>query len=102
MSGRLARTAQADDDLIAIWTAIARDNPDAADRVLDTLDARSRILADNPGLGPRRDDLAAGLRFFTVGSYLILYRVTDDGIEAVRYLHGRRNLPELLRDDGAG
>lgn len=85
------------DDLIAIWITIAQDNPTAADRMLDSLDDSSRRPADNPGLGPRRDDLLLGLRYLPVGSYLILYRETEDGIEAVRDLHGRRNLPEILR-----
>src|SRR5215510_12575391 len=45
---RLQRTAQADEDLIAIWTYIGRNSPRAADRLLDRLNAKSLALARNP------------------------------------------------------
>lgn len=93
---RLRRTAQAEEDLIAIWDYIARDNPRAADRLLDVLDAKSRALARNPHLGMARDDIARGVRHFPVGNYLVLYRVLGDGIEVVRYVHGMRRLQDLI------
>lgn len=99
MSKRLRRTAQAEDDLIEIWTYIARESPAAADRLVDRLDLRSRRLSEQPGLGVARDDLAIGLRMLPVGEYIILYREIDDGIEAVRYLHGRRDLAKLFRKE---
>jgi toxin ParE1/3/4 len=76
---RLLRTAQAEEDLIDIWTYIARDNPAAADRHLDVLDEKSQALAHNPQIGKARDDVAAGVRHFPVGRYLILYRDIGDG-----------------------
>lgn len=97
MKGRLKRTALAENDLLEIWSYIAKDNVAAADRVLDRLDDRSRLLADSPGLGVRRDDLEPGVRSFRVGSYLVLYRETENGIEVVRYLHGRRDIRRVLQ-----
>ena len=67
------RTARADEDLIEIWLHIAADNPPAADRLLDRLSAACNTVAVNPLLGPARPDLAAGLRYFIVSAYLILY-----------------------------
>jgi plasmid stabilization system protein ParE len=32
---KIVRTQRVDEDLIAIWTGIAKDNPAAADRVLE-------------------------------------------------------------------
>jgi toxin ParE1/3/4 len=93
---RLRRTARAEDDLIEIWTYIARDNPAAADRLLDLLEGKSRMLAQNPKLGAARDDIATGVRHFPVGSYLILYRDIGDGVEVVRYVHGMRLLRNLV------
>jgi toxin ParE1/3/4 len=93
---RLQRTAQAETDLIQIWTYIARDNPPAADRLLDLIDAKSLLLARNPMLGMARDDLAKGLRYIPVGRYLILYRIISDGIEVVRVVHGMRRLRNLV------
>jgi toxin ParE1/3/4 len=93
---RLRRTAQAEQDLIEIWTYIARDNPAAADRLLDILDEKSQALAHNPQIGMAREDIAAGVRHFPVGKYLILYRDLGDGVEVVRYVHGMRRLRDLL------
>jgi toxin ParE1/3/4 len=89
---RLRRTARAEQDLIDIWRYIARDSPRAADRLLDTLDAKSMALPRNPLMGMARDDIAEGVRHFPVGNYLILYRTSGDGAEVVRYVHGRRLL----------
>ena len=93
---RLLRTAQAEEDLIDIWAYIARDNPAAADRVLDALDEKSHALARNPQMGMAREDIAAGVRHFPVGNYLILYRDLGDGVEVVRYVHGMRRLADLV------
>jgi hypothetical protein len=41
------------------------------------------------------DDIAAGLRHFPVGRYLILYREIDNRVEIVRYVHGMRRLRGL-------
>jgi len=93
---RLRRTAQAEQDLIDIWAYIARDNPAAADRLLDLLDEKSQALARNPQIGMAHDDVAAGVRHFPVGKYLVLYRDLGDGIEVVRYVHGMRRLRDLF------
>jgi toxin ParE1/3/4 len=93
---RLRRTARAEDDLTEIWAYIARDNPPAADRLLDLLDEKTRMLAQSPKTGAARDDIAVGVRHFPVGNYLILYRDIGDGIEVVRYVHGMRLLRNLV------
>lgn len=93
---RLRRTAQAEQDLIDIWAYIACNNPAAADRLLDLLDEKSQALARNPQMGRLREDVAAGVRHFPVGKYLILYRDLGDGVEVVRYVHGMRRLKDLF------
>lgn len=89
-------TRAAREDLIAIWTHIAEDDPAAADRVLDRLDEAASYLAHNPQMGPARDDIRPGLRYLVSGSYLLLYRIADGGIEIVRAVHGRRDLYGLF------
>ena len=89
---RVFFTRAARDDLIDIWTHIAEDDPSAADRVLDRLDEVASHLADNPQMGPARDDIRPGLRYLVSGSYLLLYRIVGDDIEIVRAVHGRRDL----------
>jgi toxin ParE1/3/4 len=69
---------------------------DAADRLLRRIDAKLELYAQNPGMGRARDNLAAGLRSFPVGRYLIFYQVVPDGIELVRVLHGARNYKRMF------
>ena len=88
------RSSRAEIDLIEIWGHIAEDDPLAADRQLDRIDAACEMLAENPQGGPRRDDLARGLRFYPVGNYLVFYTVGEDGITVVRVLHGARDYPQ--------
>lgn len=42
--------------------------------------------------GAPRDDVAPGIRHLVVGEYLTCYRVTEDAIEIVRVLRGRRKI----------
>ena len=93
---RVFFTRVAREDLIGIWTHIAADDPAAADRVLDCLDEAAAYLAQNPQMGPARDDIRPGLRYMVSGSYLLLYRITDDDTEIVRAVHGRRDLYGLF------
>ena len=71
-------------DLVEIWYFIAQDDPVAADRLLDLLEEKYKLLADNPHMGPARPDIAKELRYHPVGNYLLLYRVISGGIELVR------------------
>ena len=87
------RSSRAEIDLIEIWGYIAKDDPLAADRQLDRIDAACEMLAENPQGGPRREDLARGLRFYPVGNYLIFYTTGEDGITVARVLHGARDYP---------
>ncbi|CAM5434079.1 Toxin ParE3 [Aquamicrobium terrae] len=95
----IVTSASAEEDLIAIWLHIARENPRAADRMLDAIETRWQQLAVHPFSGPARDDVQPGLRHLTMRDYLILYRVGDDAVEIVRVLHGRRNLAAETLDE---
>lgn len=85
-------------DLLEIWPFIARENPVAADRILDRLEAAIHRLGDRPGLGHRRPDLtSAPVRFWSVLGYVIVYRGEAPPIQIVRVLHGARDIERLLR-----
>ena len=94
--GKVRRTPLAEQDLEDIWFFIAQDDPAAADRLLDTLDAKIALLAANPLMGLARPDIAPELRYHPVGNHLLLYRIIRGGIEIVRVVHGARNLLDLL------
>ncbi|MEA2708052.1 MAG: toxin ParE1/3/4 [Phycisphaerales bacterium] len=94
---RVIRTPAAEDDLWEILLYVARDNEDAAFRLIDTIDKNFTLLAEFPSAGPARPELLANIRSFPVGSYLIFYQPIDDGIEVVRVVHGARNLRRLFK-----
>ncbi len=93
---RVVRTSRAEEDLIEVWVHIARDDPRAADRILDELERRTMLLARHPEIGRERPDIAPGVRYMAAGSYLILYRLSEDQVEIVRYVHGRRDLKAMI------
>ena len=91
---RQSRLAAA--DLIDLWVHVARDDVDAADRLLDRIGLVCATLAANPTLGRSREELAPGLRSFPVARYIIFYRPSRGGIELARVLHGARDLDLLF------
>ncbi len=91
---QIIRSAQAERDTVEIWAYIARNNPSAADHLLDTFDEIFTSLSMQPHLGKSVEELAANLRFFPTGNYLIFYRPVTDGVEIVRVLHGARDITE--------
>jgi toxin ParE1/3/4 len=84
-----------------IWLYLARErNPDAADRLVDTLAARFLRLSHHPHIGRDRSaDLQPGLRSFPAEPFVILYSVHDSAVHILRVLHGSRDLPALLDID---
>jgi toxin ParE1/3/4 len=94
--GRIQRTPRADQDLEELWFFIAQDDPATADRWIDTLEEKIRLLADNPLMGPARPDIARELRYHPAGNHLPLYRVIQGGIEIVRVVHGARDLLDVF------
>jgi len=90
------RTAKAEDDLVDIWLYVAQDSTAAADRLLDSIDVKCRLLAANHRLRSARPDIAQDLCYFPTGSYLILYREIDGDVEIVRVIHGARSLPDIF------
>ena len=83
-------------DMEEIWLFIAQDDSGAADRFLRSIVSRFPTLASMPQMGRQREELAARLRSFPVGNYVIFYRPIAGGIEIVRVLHGARDFPPLF------
>ncbi|WP_449220359.1 type II toxin-antitoxin system RelE/ParE family toxin [Tistrella mobilis] len=100
MTYRLVRSRRADRDLIEIWSYIAQENPDAADRTLDLIERHWWRLARYPESGATVGARLPGIRKLTTGSWLTLYRVVGDDVEIVRVMHGRRHIDQtILCDD---
>lgn len=88
---RYRLSALAEQDLDEIWSFVAADaSPTTADRLVDAIVDRFELLAEQPRMGRLRPEFGAGVRSFTVDSYIIYYRHDEDVLIA-RVLHGRRD-----------
>jgi toxin ParE1/3/4 len=91
-----------EDELWTIWQFIARDNEDAATRVIEAAYKTFRVLADNPELGRTRNFQNPGLRGIRswrvsgFGNYLVFYRATESGIQVHHVYHGARDIEALF------
>jgi plasmid stabilization system protein ParE len=96
---RFLLAPEAAQDLNDIWDYIAADNLDAADRYIGKLYDQILALAETPGMGHQREDLAENLPllFWPVGNYLIIYRAREGFIEVVAIAHGKRDIPAFIR-----
>ena len=86
-------------DLVEIWAFIAQDSVNHADRFAGLIDRQLRALARQPYMGRSRPNLAADLRSFPVGRYVIFYVPFAKGVEVVRVLHGARDIESILQGD---
>jgi len=82
-------------DLLDIWDYIADDSLDRADEFLDRIEVKLQVLALNPGLGRRREELLPGLQSFPVGNYIVFYQEIQGGIDVFRVIHGSRDITFL-------
>jgi toxin ParE1/3/4 len=103
LSVDLLWTPQAREDLIEIYTYIGLDNPSAAERIFDVIEAKAGLLVDYPRLGVRRPEIRPSARMLIERPYLILYETHPDSdqgnideVEIVRIVDGRRNLKNLF------
>ncbi len=93
-------TAAPQDDLEAIRSFIAADNPTRAASFVDELLERCESLADAPETFP----LVAryerhGIRRRVHRHYLIFYRITGPVVDVLHILHGARDYDALLFPD---
>ena len=85
--------------LDAVLTDIAKDSPDGATRVLArALDAADSLatLADRGRIVPEVGEKT--LRELFVYRYRLLYRVRDDRVIVVAFLHGARDFEKWRRE----
>jgi len=85
-------SAQAEEDLAAIWGFVAERDDTAADKLIASIVNQMAMLATFPQAGRRREALFPGLRSFAIGRYVIFYRAFAEGVEVVRVLHGSRDV----------
>lgn len=98
MKRRYVLAPQAVRDLAHIWRHLKKEaGGETADRVESGIRSKFAYLADFPGAGHWRHDLTgANVRFFSVYSYLIVYRSETKPLQIVSILHGSRDVAEIL------
>ncbi len=96
---RVRVSRQAETDIHGIWDYIGIEKaaPVAAERLIEGLRGKFKLLAKHPMMGKARDDLREGLRIFSVGSYVVLYYPAEDGIEVAGVIHAARDIEGIFR-----
>lgn len=93
---RVTYAPEAENDLVSIAEYIARDKPEAARRWIARIRETCTMLATQPEAGETRPEYGVrGCRSFCVGSYVIFFRATGNGIEAARIIHASRDIQNL-------
>lgn len=95
---RLSRAAK--EDLAEITEYLRRrGSPRVAGKVLRALREAMRRVAQSPGIGHVRLDLAnESVRFYRVYDYFVIYIHDSKPLWIARVLHGARDLRNLLTD----
>jgi plasmid stabilization system protein ParE len=93
-------TPEAEADALAIWEYVADESSEqAADGVVARLYDECEKLVAMSGIGHSRPDLLDERhRFWSVWSYLIVYRWETRPLEVIAIVHGARDLDAFLRD----
>jgi toxin ParE1/3/4 len=102
MPTKLLWSNQARTDFLDIYARIGLEQPAAAERYFDRIEAKAKLLQSQPRMGSRRPDIRPSLRMLVEAPYLIFYRTlpdTDEGpvdaVEIIRLVDGRRDLKNL-------
>jgi toxin ParE1/3/4 len=91
----LSPRAQA--DLGEIWDhTLGRWGSDQAERYLRQIQAALELLSRNPKLGRSASTIRKGYRKHASGAHVIFYREIATGIDVVRILHRRMDVPRHL------
>ena len=97
---RYVLTAEAQKDLRDIRDYVLREGGFRVARyVVGSIVTALRSLTRTPGLGHRREDLSTRdeLLFWTVFSYVIVYRTDKKTLTVLAILHGNRDVGQILK-----
>lgn len=87
-------------DLNEIWERIANDDIGRADNFCEKLKSAMIMLGENPMIGHLREEIRdPAIRVWSVGNYLIIYRITKRPIEIVRLISGFKDLHQIKIGD---
>ncbi len=94
-------SASAADDLENIFLYWAkRASLEVADRLVDGITERFWLLGEYPDAGRPCEDVAAAVKCFPAGEYLIYYRKTRRGTDILHIFHGAQDQKRAFRKPG--
>jgi toxin ParE1/3/4 len=85
-------------DLNEIADYFAETSIEAGERFFREFNRKCQQLVSFPNSGKSYAQVRADLRGLPLESYIIFYRVLDDGVEILRVVSGRRNFPSLFEE----
>jgi plasmid stabilization system protein ParE len=92
-------SAEAQNDLFEIWTRIADDSVELANRIDREFQDLFTSLARMPGQGhTRRDFTSRPVLFFPRHSFLVAYQPDTEPLRIFAVLRGRRNINQMLKE----
>ena len=93
-------TPQALDDLFSLWSYVAEESPEAANRVEEAVYSSCAFLVQSPHAGRIREDLTVlPVRFWLVQPFRncwIVYDPKPKPLQIIRILHPARNIAAIL------
>jgi plasmid stabilization system protein ParE len=99
VKSRYVLAPQAAHDLVEIWRYIKKQGTlETADRIESAIRDRIVFLSRRSATGHSRRDLTSEpVKFFSVYSYLIVYRPDTKPLQVVAILHGHRDVKKVLK-----
>lgn len=88
----------ASQDLDEISDYFLRRNIEAGEQFVDSFEQKCQNLVKFPKIGRSYAEIEPTLRGVLLDSYVILYRVIEDGVEIVRVVSGYRDLESLFSE----
>jgi toxin ParE1/3/4 len=96
MKYRVSKDAEQDlDGIFRYWAK--RASLKVADRLIDSIADRFWLLSEYPEAGKPSDEIAAGVKCFPAGKYLIYYRLTRRGTDILHIFHSAQDQRRAFR-----
>jgi len=96
MGYRISEDAESDlDEIFLGWAE--RAGLKVAERILDQIVERFRLLGEFPEAGRSSTEVTTGIRCFPVGNYLIYYRKSREYGEILHIFHGARDQTKAFK-----
>lgn len=88
----------ASQDLNEIADYFAENSIEAGEQFFQTFNRKCQQLVAFPNSGKSYESIRPGLRGLSFETYIIFYRILEDGIEILRVISGRRDFPSLFEE----